>query len=474
MRLFNEKSLSRRAARKAAKISARRRGTVLILSLIFLATFAAWAVAIGSVSGTNLQIADKQHKANQARAVAESGFEVMQYCLTRIALPGNTPDSQRFSELANCLTSDPAVTTIFTPEVQASTIFVPQVTLGADGRTFSATLRHIASDYVQLQVTGTSGQMSRILQANYMFDTRAHSVFDFGVATKGPLSLAGNIELDGVNVAVESDVYVETDLSLALSIIGNSHIAGDVHITNAGATVDLQGGQASIGGETGQDAIDNHVTFGAPETEFPAPNPDYFESMVSSWTYIDGTTDTSSDATFDNPRIVAGTNPTFSGSVTLNGVVYIETPNVVTFAGNATVTGIIVGDGDINDDSETNRLDFQGTVDSYPVSELPDEPQFAGLHEETGTFIIAPGFASSFGGTFDTINGAIASNGVQFYGNAGGTINGSILNYSDNDMTFSGNSDLWFNRSGTAKVPAGFIPELVLTYQRHSYTEVVM
>ena len=87
---------------------------------------------------------------------------------------------------------------------------------------------------------------------------------------------------------------------------------------------------------------------------------------------------------------------------------------------------------------------------------------------------MAPGFHVSFGGSFTTLSGAIAGNGVEFFGNAGGTINGSVINYSDEEMTLSGNSDLYFNRSGTTEVPAGFVPEIVLEYDASSYSEVLI
>jgi len=293
------------------------------------------------------------------------------------------------------------------------------------------------------------------------------------VATKGSLSLAGNIELDGVNVSVESDVYIVSENELlALSITGNSQIAGDVHIANPLATVDLQGGQASIGGETGQDAIDNHVSFGVPPAEFPVPDPGYFEHYVTN--IFDTETDTTAALTLENIRIPAGTNPTFSGNVTLTGIVFIETANIVTFSGNANMTGIIIGNGDYEDDSGVNQIIFQGNVDSSPVSELPDESQFAEIRQETGTFLMAPGFKASFGGNFETLNGAIAASGISFFGNAGGTINGSIVNYSNEEMSFSGNSDLLFNRSGITEVPAGFVPEIILEYDPTSYSEIVL
>ncbi|MHC4618455.1 MAG: hypothetical protein ACYTEQ_11965 [Planctomycetota bacterium] len=159
----------------------------------------------------------------------------------------------------------------------------------------------------------------------------AETIFDYGVATKGPLSLAGDIELEGQSVFVESDVYVESHNSNeALSMIGNAHIVGEVEIANPNAAVALHG-PASIGGDTGEAAL-NHVTFGAAPLEFPIPVPAYFEHYAVN--IIDSSTDTSKDASFDNVQIVAGTNPIFTGSVIFRGVVFIQTPNVVIFAGS--------------------------------------------------------------------------------------------------------------------------------------------
>jgi len=459
-----------------------RRGAALLLAMIILATLSAWAVAICSSSGVNVQLAENQRKADGARASAESGLEIMRFWLGRFSADGKTDHGDVFEMLANSANShslqadlDENGISNITTDYTGSTITVPSVTLDSlKGQSFSVQITQVGevgAEMLQVDVTGTYGSLTKTLRANYQFGTRPHTVFDYGVATKGPLSLAGNIDLEGVNVSVESDVYIESPGSnLALSITGNSHIDGDVHIANGLATVDLQGGQASIGGETGQAAIDNHVSFGVPMEEFPEPDPGSFEQYAVNT--VDSSTDTTSDATFENVRIVAGTNPTFSGHVTLKGVVFIETPNVVTFTGGSTVTAIIVGDGSLEDDSGTNQIKFDGNVESHCVSELPNEAQFEGLRDETGTFIVAPGFHLSFGGSFDALSGAIAGNGIEFRGNAGGTINGSVINYSDDDMPMRGNSDLLFNRSGTVKIPAGFIAEIVLRYDPSSYSEV--
>jgi Tfp pilus assembly protein PilX len=453
----------------------KNRGAVLILSMIFLVIFSALAVSMVALSGTNVQLADNQRNADRARACAESGFDVIRFWLNQVSIPGTTLDADRFNQIAGSLQNE--LTTNYITNVTASydssAITIPSVTLdSANASSFSSTITPLDTETVRIDVTGTCGSITHTIRANYNFNERANNVFDFGVATKGPLSLSGNIELEGVNVSVEASVYIESENSnLALSIIGNSQIAGDVSIVNPIATVDLQGGQAGIGGETGQDAVDNHVSFGVPPSEFPEPNPSQFESFV---TPLDPNTDTSADATFENIRILANTNPTFSGHTILKGIIYIETPNVVDFTGGADVTGIIVGDGDIQDNSGVNQIIFRGNVDSHPITELPEEAQFEGLHEQTGTFVMAPGFDVSFGGSFSALCGAIAGNGVEFFGNAGGTINGSVINYSGEEMTLSGNSDLYFNRSGTTEVPAGFVPEIVLEYDPSSYSEVLI
>jgi Tfp pilus assembly protein PilX len=452
-----------------------RQGSVLVLSLIFLAVFSALAAAMAGLSGANVQIAENHRKVDNTRACAESGLEVIRYWMNKVEISGTTEAALRFAQLAivlqNELTS--AGATNIAPTCTSSTITIPTVTLNSStGQSFSAILTKIDNDNIQLDVTGHYSSFSRTIRSDYVFGTRANTVFDFGVASKGPISLSGNVELEGVNVQVESNAYIESENALlALSIIGNSHIAGNVKIVNPLALVHLQGGKAGIGGDTGEAAMD-HVEIGVVPCEFPEMNPAVFIPYA---TRVLGPGDsTSSDATYENLRIPAGMNPSFSGQVTLKGVVFIEAPNVVTFSGGVDVTGIIVTNGDPTDNSAENRLKFTGNVAGHPITQLPQEPQFAGLHSKTGTFIMAPGFHVAFGGSFSTLSGAIAANGIELWGNAGGTINGSIVNYSDVQMTLQGNTDLYFNRSGLDEVPAGFVPELVLHYDPSSYAEVVL
>lgn len=448
-----------------------RQGSALVLSLLFVAVLSAMAVAMATISGTNVQVAENQRKVDLTRSCAESGLEVVRYWMSRVAISGMTPADQRFAQVTARLQeelTDAGITNYIASSTESAVTFSEIPLDSTLGSSFSALLTKIDNDNIRLDITGHYGPCQRIIRTNYTFTTRANTVFDFGVASKGPVSLSGNVELEGVTIDVESNAYIESEESLlALSIIGNSHIAGQVKIVNPLAYVYLQGGKAGVGGVTGEEALQEpYTTIGVPPAEFPEMVPSQFADLVT-LTDLDPNMDTSSDAVLTNIRIPANTNPTFSGRATLQGLIWVETPNVVTFTGSADVTAVIIGNGDPNDDSGVNQLSFQGDVESTPVTTL------SGFEDADGTFVMAPGFHVSFGGSFSALSGAIAANGIEFFGNAGGTIQGSIINYSDNEMTLSGNSDLYFNRSGLSEVPAGFVPEIILKYDGSGYSEII-
>ena len=50
-----------------------RKGATLVLSLIFVLVFAALAIGMVTLSGTNLQLASDQHDINAALVAAQSG-----------------------------------------------------------------------------------------------------------------------------------------------------------------------------------------------------------------------------------------------------------------------------------------------------------------------------------------------------------------------------------------------------------------
>jgi hypothetical protein len=340
---------------------------------------------------------------------------------------------------------------------------------------FYGTITQMNDGSLQAEVRGYNQQayptdyIRRTLRVNYAVEETANTVFDFGVASKGPLSLQGNILVTDVNVSVEMNAYIESYNDILAFSIQNSQVGGEVKIVNPLAMVSIQGGHASVGGESGSDAM-KHIKIGEKAVQFPKPDPTVF----SGYAQTPFTDSSATGALIVNRRIPPNTNPKFSGTTTIRGVMYIEQPNVVEFAGGVDITGVIVTDGSRFDDSGANKIIFGGSVGSASVSDLPDEAQYAGLHKETGTFIMAPGFALSFTGSFGTLSGAIIGNGITFSGSAGGTIKGSVINYANNTMELTGSTDLFFNRSGLEELPAGFVPEIKLVFKPDTYSEPML
>jgi len=172
--------------------------------------------------------------------------------------------------------------------------------------------------------------------------------------------------------------------------------------------------------------------------------------------------------TLNNALIVAGTDPNFLSSVIINGILFIESPNRVTFSRNVSLQGIIVAEGNLESPG-TDRIDFCGNFASGPY---PPDEEFDAIRGEVGSSIVAPGFATTFQGNFSTLEGVVAVSGIHFSGNVSALIKGTIINYSDTPMIIEGNAVMNFDRAGSTKIPAGFDTLRVLTYNPSYYEEL--
>jgi hypothetical protein len=172
--------------------------------------------------------------------------------------------------------------------------------------------------------------------------------------------------------------------------------------------------------------------------------------------------------TLINARIKAGTNPTFSGngSVTIQGILYIESPNVVTFAKNVSLQGLVVAEGDPNN-LTGNALKFQA---NFASGGYPTGTQFDALRSLQGSSILAPGSAVSFTGNFSSVNGVLAAGSLYFSGNANAVIKGTLISYSPDPTVVQGNIAMTFDRAAMVPIPAGFDLYRVLDYNPGSYT----
>ncbi len=465
-------------ARKSSH--SKRYGTVLILSMIFVVIFSALAISMLTLSGTNAQLASNQHKVDYALASAESGLEVERYWLNRVMMPSTTPVSSYLSEIVSLVKDDLTAEGVTNITLSDSGAFEPVVLNSTNGQNFEGQLDVDANspDTLHLQASGGTEQVSRTIGVSFAIDDYKWPIFNYGMATKGPINYTGNPTTLSASENWEADIYVESSGStVAIDIDGNINFDGDLTIGNPAANVDFAG-DVQIAGETGEDAIDNHVTIGEDGyVEFPVPDTASFE-VYATGMVIDSSTDPNffgdpnkigtGNATLINAKIVAGTNPIFYNNVTIQGILFIESPNAVIFSANMALMGIIVGDGDLETDPVTDKIDVLGNFASLPY---PPGAEFDAIRQEEGTSILAPGFAGTFAGNFSTVEGVIALSGMHFSGNVSALVKGTLINYSDDPMVVEGNPSMMFDRAGLTKIPAGFDTHKVLIYDPSSYQE---
>jgi len=310
------------------------------------------------------------------------------------------------------------------------------------------------------------GNLTRDPQLSYTPNQTA--VVDFGLATKGPVHFLGNPTVNGVNSNGEADIFIESSgNNLAMLVTGNCNFDGDISVANSNASVAIMGA-VQIAGDTGQTAIDNHIDIGADCPQFPVPDTQHFQQYATG-PVIDSSTDISSGMTLTNATIAAGTDPNFLGNIIIEGILYIEQPNVVTFERNVASNGMIVAEGDPNFAGPDNSITFLGNFATNPV---PEGVQFDAIRQEEGSSILAPAFSVEFAGNFSALSGVMAVSGAHFSGNVNAIIEGTILNYSDNPTVIEGNSTLNFDRSNNITVPAGFDTHRILMYNPASYEEI--
>jgi hypothetical protein len=446
-----------------------RTGAALVISMFFVVVFSILALSITAMCGTNVRIADNQHKVGCAFGGAESGLHVSRYWLARVTMPSTTPTSAYFTTIVETFRDDLLANNISNLPLDSAGN-IPCVPFDSDsGCVFDTAMAINANTPTVLEVctTGRVGPVARTVKVNFNVEPYKHPIFNFGLATKGPLNFPGNPTFAGVTDNWEADIYIQSDSNAtALQILGNCNFDGDINIANAAANADFQG-DVIIAGDHGQTAIDNHVFIGVDPPDFPVPDTARFLQYATG-DLVDDDTDLSKGITLTNAVIAAGTNPTFAGTVTVKGILYIQPPNEVTFGRNCMLEGIIVAPGDVNNPG-SNSLTFNGNFDTAPY---PQGQEFDAIRGEVGSSILAPGFSAYFGGNFSTVNGVIAVSGVHFAGNASAVVKGTIINYADTPTVVEGNTVLNFDRASSTPIPAGFDTLRVLDYDPSSYAIV--
>ncbi len=444
-----------------------RTGSALLISLIFVALFASMAAALAIASDTNLAISRNRIEIAQAQNLTEAGLFLAQREMGGLVVTGSDA-TEVHTSLANHFQTAWANAEMINASgisADAGGVAFPAISvLGPDGRTGTITLAIVSdggvadSPTITLTSTGHFGGATRT--AYYDFNVRSgfQILSNYGVASKSPIEMGGNATIDGANNDGEGSLYSSSDSdSRAIEMKGQAEITGDAAISDPDSEIYVAP-SATVGGEQ----IEN-----APEHEWPGVDPTSFEQYVQS-TY---TGDGEDGGTYSNVRIPPNTNPTFNGNTNLYGVVYIESPNQVTFNGNANICGIVVCEEPAVENFDANTLRFNGNLTASGVEYLPDDPCYDGLRDETGTFLLAPGYSATFNGNFSTVNGYIAAGELEFSGNASGTVRGGVLNLSDSSFTLGGSAHLTIDKANADQQPAGFTNRYSLICVSGSYRE---
>lgn len=458
----------------------RRRGIAYVLALVLLALCTSLAVAMSASTNLSLRRGDNLHAAMNAQLAAESGLEFMILCIADAKLPKDTDYDSLMPNLAQALGDVLNDTTNLNGAPVSNTTATAIVpSIAVEGAVFSCLFTRLAPggaghQRCRVSIAGTAGGIRRRVSVNLKLQAKPPLIFDYGVASKGTIDIRGNAKIMSMSEAEDASIFSASGATTVIDASGNATIAGDLYTCAEDfSAIDLCG-NVKVGGESDKDEIlEHHTHLGLEEPEFPELDLEPYPALTT--TVIDASTPTSGNRTFDNPHILPGTNPTFSGNTTLNGIVYIEAPNDVKFAGNVILNGFIVTSDGGSLPLSGNQITFTGNVSVPGVDALPDILDFADVKEYTGTAILAPGFGVTFGGNNSGINGLLAADQFTFRGNStlGGELTGMILGLKDLPMSLRGNTTITINRPDDDYTPTGFKYSAVFEVIPGTYAEIL-
>lgn len=441
----------------------RRGGIISVLSIQFLAIFAALGVAMAGMANLEVQKADRLRAAAEARLAAESGLAIVLATLRDADLPASVDASSLVAAVGATLSTRPvfagaAATVDATTHQTVLTLGEVQLATGRFTSQIAAVM--VGTDPgCRVTVTGRSGAAVRSVAIDLVLRDKRSSAFDYGVISRGTVVLSGSARIVGRTDAGAATILSTRHTSPAISLGAGTEVTGELYATGPTEDyVELLGGGATVAGCGNEDRImSHHVHLGVLEPEFPPLDAEPIKALAVNEFAATGT-ETGKDVVLTNVRIPAATNPRFAGKVVINGVLYIQSPNEVHFNGGVTVNGIIVTDDDPEQRLRTCQIVFRGNASAPGVDALPDTPEFERVRQYRGTVILAPGFGLDFNGSVGAANGVIAADQMAFSGSTmvSGDLGTAIVGLKDLEMAFGGSAQANINRMPSDLMPAGF------------------
>ncbi len=461
-----------------------RRGFAMVLAMLYLVLFSVMALGLYAAATTSNMVAYNESHNMQSLMAAENGLQFIRYQLDTLDIPYGQWDTQTtFNMLTTQLHTKLDNTTNM---VDVSTGIKYNPTTGVDGSGNnvlyipgqSGSGANVVQHWISLdstsrcyititqngtnltvKVTGRYGNVTnnpdRAVQITFNPAENAADIFSYGVASKSPVTMNGNVSITGTAGHLDNGSVLSTTASATpLSMTGGPSISGNFAYTNPSGHPSY--GNGTIAGESPNNAdFSNHVKQLNVPPDFPVIDTTVFKQST---TYTTMVWSANPSTTLNNviiPTPPAGKSWSFNNA-NIQGVMYIMQPNSIKFAGNTSITGAIVVDNTASGNYSTNTISFNGGVTSAAMSTLPANATFPAAERGlSGAFLLAPNFSVSFGGNFHTVNGTIVADQMSFSGNAQGTVSGTIINMQDSTTSFSGNNTITIASQGTTNYPAG-------------------
>jgi hypothetical protein len=412
-----------------------RKGITSVLAMLFLVLFTILAIGFYASVTTGVQVAGNQQRSNKARLAAESGVQFMRYKLAHVTIPTTSTDvlEDLYQDLKAALenTSNLGGTSyhvnktngvIYIPAEANS--YIPLDTTENTG--FNATIKEWNGDII-CTVAGQSGQTStknfKSCSIQFTRVTVPYSTFDYAVASKGQVLMQKG-SLTGVTGVSTDDIATmmsSKGSGVAISVSGGT-IGGDLNVLDD-SLASVTGG--SVGGTTNLSSIMNAHVHEVPAPTFPTFDTSVFAAYA--------TTTYSSGSTLSNVRIPRNTNPKFTGGATIQGIVYVESPNNIEFRGNVKLNGFIVFEN--TNSSSQNVIDMRG---NFTWGTLPSGAAYDTLRSTTGIAILGPTASMTMSGSADsTVKGNVILGKFVNAGSADMTIDQGTLMTLDDGATAS-------------------------------------
>jgi hypothetical protein len=409
--------------------------------MIFLILISCLAIGFFYQMATSMEVAGNERRISAAQLAAESGLQFVRYQLATVDIPAGTSDANMAPALLSDLqTKLEATVNLGAAHVTRSgnVITLPPITAdntGA-GTKFSGTIEWVpvaspGTSYLRATIRGLYGtgdtQVSRAVRLDYNIKSKPTALFNYGIASKGAVSIKQSVSTKVLGTPGGAASILSAAAGATSISTGKGAVDGNLSVIVNKSQVSLGGG--SVGGTSNSQLImSDHVSV-VPTPSFPVVDTTPFKALAVN-VY------SSSSSHQKNIRVPPNTNPRFNGGDIIDGILYVESPNSVTFRGNATINGIIVFEN--KNTSTVNVLDFKGNV---TPANIPAGAEFDAVRAAAkGWAILAPTASVSMSGSVDgNVDGTIMADKVAFNGSADLTLNhGSVISLGSNVTDVSG------------------------------------